>query len=199
MSNTAKLTLPVQTIESTTGTAKTMLEASQAQMGSVPNMYAKMVNSPGLLETYLLGYKRFREDSGFTPVEQEVVLLAISRFNVCTYCMAAHSMIADKMSKVPADILEALRTGGPIPDAKLTALSAFTYILLEQRGNPTPTELNEFKRAGYTERQVLEVILAIAVKTLSNYSNHLFHTEVDRSFEKYAWQPDRLHNTPAAH
>ncbi len=188
MSNTAKLRLPVQTVESTTGTAKTMLEAAQAQMGSVPNMYGNMVNSPGLLETYLLGYKRFREESGFTPVEQEVVLLTISRLNVCTYCMAAHSMIADKMSKVPADILEALRTGSPIPDAKLTALSAFTHILLEQRGTPTTIQLNDFKSAGYTDRQVLEIILAIAVKTLSNFSNHLFHTEVDKPFQKYAWQ-----------
>jgi uncharacterized peroxidase-related enzyme len=193
MSNAAKLTLPVQTIESTHGSAKTMLEESKAQMGSVPNMYANMANSPGLLETYLLGYKRFREESGFTPVEQEVVLLTISRFNVCTYCMAAHSMIADKMSHVPADILEALRTGSSIPDAKLTALSAFTHILLEQRGNATTTELDDFKEAGYTERQVLEIILAIAVKTLSNYSNHIFQTEVDKSFQRYAWQP-----TPSA-
>ncbi len=190
MSNTAKLTLPVQTIESTHGSAKTMLEAAKAQMGSVPNMYGNMVNSPGMLETYLLGYRRFREESGFTPVEQEVVLLTISRFNVCTYCMAAHSMIADKMSKVPAEILEALRTGDPIPDAKLTALSAFTHILLEQRRNPTTIQLNDFKAAGYTDRHVLEIILAISVKTLSNYSNHLFHTEVDTPFQKYAWQAE---------
>jgi len=165
-----------------------MLETAKAQMGFVPNMYANMVNSPGLLETYLLGYKRFRADSGFTPVEQEVVLLTISRFNACTYCMAAHSMIADKMSKVPADVLEALRTGGQIPDAKLAALSSFTHTLLEQRGNPTSEQLNDFKVAGYSDRQVLEIVLAIAVKTLSNYSNHLSHTEVDVPFQKYVWQ-----------
>lgn len=189
MSNTAKLTLPVQTVESTTGTAKTMLESAKAQMGYIPNMYRNMVNSPGLLETYLVGYKRFREESGFTPVEQEVVLLTISRLNVCTYCMAAHSMIAEKVSKISANVLEPLRTGDSIPDAKLTALSTFTRILLEQRGNPTTTQMNDFKGAGYTDRQVLELILAIAVKMLSNYSNHLFHTEVDKPFQQYAWEP----------
>lgn len=78
-----------------------------AQSGFVPDMYAGMVNSPGLLEKYLLGYERFRKESGFTPVEQEVVLLTISRFHGCTYCMTAHSMIAAKMSKVPRDVLEA--------------------------------------------------------------------------------------------
>jgi len=191
VSNTAQLALPPQTIDSSEGTGRTMLEAAKAQMGFVPNMYANMVNSPGLLETYLLGYNRFRADSGFLPVEQEVVLLTISRFNACTYCMAAHSMIADKMSKVPADVLDALRTGGQIADAKLAALSLFTYLLLEQRGNPTPAQLNDFKVAGYSDRQVLEIILAIAVKTLSNYSNHVFHTEVDAPFQKYVWQAKR--------
>lgn len=165
-----------------------MLETAKAQMGFVPNMYANMVNSPGLLETYLFGYNRFRSESGFSAVEQEVVLLTISRFNACTYCMAAHSMIAEKMSKVPADVLEALRTGGSIPDTRLAALSLFTHVLLDQRGNPTSAQLNDFKVAGYSDRQVLEIILAIAVKTLSNYSNHLFHTEVDAPFQKYVWE-----------
>ena len=188
MNNTAQLTLAAQTIESSEGSAKEMLITAKAQMGFVPNMYANMVNSPGLLETYLLGYDRFRTESGFSTVEQEVVLLTISRFNACTYCMAAHSMIADKMSKVPTDVLEALRTGGPIPDARLAALSLFTHVLLVQRGNPTSEQLNDFKVGGYSDRQVLEIILAIAVKTLSNYCNHLFHTEVDAPFQRYLWQ-----------
>ena len=188
MSDTAKLALPSQTIDSSRGSGKAMLETAKAQMGFIPNMYANMVNSPGLLETYLLGYNRFRAESGFSPVEQEVVLLTISRFNACTYCMAAHSMIADKMSKVPADVLETLRTGGPLSDSRLAALSLFTHVLLEQRGNPTPAQLGDFKAAGYSDRQVLEIVLAIAVKTLSNYSNHVFHTVVDAPFQKYVWQ-----------
>jgi hypothetical protein len=92
------------------------------------------------------------------------------------------------MSKVPAEVLAALRAGGPIPDSKLAVLSAFTQILLDQRGNPTPEQLNDFKAVGYTDRQVLEIVLAIAVKTLSNYCNHLFQTSVDTAFQKYVWQ-----------
>ncbi len=190
VSNTAKLTLPAQTIDTTQGVGRSLLENAKAQMGAIPNMYAVMVNSPGLLETYLLGYKRFREDGGFAPVEQEVVLLTISRFNACTYCMAAHSKIADKMSKMPAQVLAALRSGKPIPDPQLAALSSFTEVMLAQRGNPWEEQLSEFKAAGYGERQVLQIILAIAVKTLSNYSNHLFHTNVDGRFQAYAWEPE---------
>jgi alkylhydroperoxidase AhpD family core domain len=188
VNSTAKLTLPTQTIETAEIAGRPLLENAKAQMGAIPNMYGNMVNSPGLLETYLCGYKLFREDGGFTPVEQEVVLLTISRTNACTYCMAAHSMIADKMSHVPAEVLAALRSGGPIPDSKLAALSTFTEVMVSERGNPSEGQLSQFKAAGYSERQVLEIILAIAVKTLSNYSNHLFHTEVDRRFQPYEWQ-----------
>jgi len=85
-------------------------------------MSANMVNSPGLLDTYLKGYKLFRENSGFTPIQQEVVLLAISHENGCEYCMSAHSMIADQMSGVPANILEAIRYDKPIPDSELAVL-----------------------------------------------------------------------------
>ena len=62
------------------------------------------------LETYLDGYNRFRKHSGFTAAEQEVVFLTLSRGNGCDYCMAAHSVIADQMSRVPAPVTEAIRT-----------------------------------------------------------------------------------------
>jgi AhpD family alkylhydroperoxidase len=61
-------------------------------------MYAVMANSPGLLETYATGYAAFREASGFTPAEQEVVLLTVSHENGCEYCVAAHSFLADQVS-----------------------------------------------------------------------------------------------------
>lgn len=191
MENTAKLNLSPKTIDTAEGTGRKLLEQAKAQSGFVPNMYAGMVNSPGLLETYLLGYERFRKESGFSPVEQEVVLLTISRFHGCTYCMAAHSMIAAKMSKVPTDVLEALRSGGTLPDHKLQALSRFTELMLEHRGRPKSEDLEEFERAGYNDRHVLEIILAIAVKTISNYSNHVLHTQTDAPFQGYAWSAER--------
>jgi AhpD family alkylhydroperoxidase len=151
-------------------------------------MYAAMANSPALLETYMDGYDRFRNDSGFTPAEQEVVFLTISRNNGCDYCMAAHSLIADKISKVPPPVTEAIREGRAIPDAKLAALSTFTETLLATRGLPSKADVQAFLSAGYEERHVLEIILAIAVKTMSNYSNHLFHTPLDAMFVTREWK-----------
>lgn len=183
----AKLTLSAQTPASAEPQAAQRLKEAQERLGFVPNMYANMANSPGVLETYLGGYDRFRSESGFSPSEQEVIFLAISRFNGCTYCMAAHSMIAEKMSKVPSDVLKALRAGTPLPDLRLQALAEFTHVMLASSGKPTPQDLQQFLSAGFRERAVLEIILAIAVKTLSNYSNHVFHTQTDPAFAAYAW------------
>jgi uncharacterized peroxidase-related enzyme len=182
-----RLTLAFQTLETAAPKTKAVLEKTKAQLGFIPNMYAGMANSPGLLETYMFGYDRFRKDSGFTPVEQEVVFLTISRTNGCDYCVAAHSVIADKSSKVPLPVTEAIRNGRSIPETKLAALSVFTAALLTARGLPSRAQVQTFLAAGYEERQVLELILAIAVKTLSNYSNHLLHTPLDAVFAGREW------------
>lgn len=142
------------------------------------------------METYTTGYDRFRKDSGFSPVEQEVVFLTISVLNGCEYCAAAHSFIADKMSKVPSEVTDAIRNGEEIPDAKLSALSEFTRVLFEKRGNPSREEAQAFLAAGYKEKQILEIILALAVKTLSNYPNHIFQTPVDDAFSSRKWSKE---------
>ena len=189
MTDAAKLTLSPKTLETADPRAKAILEKAKAQVGFIPNMYAGMANSPGLLQTYLDGYASFRTYSGFTPAEQEVVFLTISRENGCDYCMAAHSMIADKASKVSPDVLRAIRSGASISDTKLAALNAFTSHMFATRGRPTAASLKAFLDAGYTEAQVLEIVLALAVKTLSNYANHVNNPKVDDAFAAYAWSP----------
>lgn len=163
------------------------LEEALNQLGFVPNLYSAMAHSPGLLDTYMHGYERFRSLSGFTPVEQEVVLLAISRENSCTYCVAAHSFVADNLSGVPAAVTNAIRDGVPVPDARLAALHDFTQTLVKKRGLASQADAQAFLAAGFSERHMLEIVLAMAVKTLSNYTNHLFHTPLDGLFAGRAW------------
>lgn len=174
------------TLDTAEGGSRDVLEKAKRSVGFVPNMYQGMAVVPGLLDTYLDGYARFREDAGFKPSEQETVFLAISLFNGCDYCTAAHSMLADKKSAVPADSLAALRAGVPLPDARLEALRTFTEVMVESRGNPTEAQVADFRAAGFDERHLLGIILAIAVKTLSNYTNHLFKPKVDAVFSAYS-------------
>jgi uncharacterized peroxidase-related enzyme len=181
----------MQTVETAEPQGRTLLEQAKRRLGMIPNMYAYMVNSPGLLSTYLHGYDLFRKQSGFTPAEQEVIFLTISHENGCDYCMAAHSVIADKQSHVPPAVTDAIRNGSTIPDQKLRALSDFTRTMFETRGRPDSSHVDGFLAAGYTERHVLEIILALAVKTLSNYANHVFHTPVDSVFAQRMWNASK--------
>ncbi|GAC1428139.1 MAG: carboxymuconolactone decarboxylase family protein [Burkholderiaceae bacterium] len=189
MTNIAQLSLPPTNLQTAKGRTKEVLEAGKKSAGGIPNMYAGMANAPALLDTYLHGYQLFRNESGFTPAEQELVFLSIARVNECTYCVAAHSFIAGAVSKTPEQAVQAVRNDTPIADAKLSALSAFTQTMVSSRGKPTPDQLTAFLAAGYTENNVLEIILAIAVKTISNYSNHVLHTSVDPMFQAHAWTP----------
>ena len=148
-------------------------------------MYANMANVPGVLSTYLHGYDLFRKHSGFTAAEQEVVFLAVSQYNGCDYCTAAHSMLADKMSGVPSDILQAIRTRTSIPDTKLAALASMTVEIVAKHGQPDHAVVKAFLDAGYSESQLLNIVLAAAVKVLSNYTNQAFGTAVDEKFAAY--------------
>lgn len=188
MTKKGVLHLDAKTEETAAANAKEILTQTKKAMGFVPNMYGNMANSPSAFEIYSKGYSLFREKSGFTPPEQEVVFLTISRENDCAYCMAAHSLVGDKMTKVPAPVLAAVRDGADIEDVKLSALSQFTRHLLLSKGRPLNAEVAAFLKVGYKEEQILEIVLAIAVKTISNYTNHLFDTPVDPAFSAYLWK-----------
>jgi len=168
----------------------TVLAAAKAAVGFIPNMYGGMVNSPGLLETYLDGYGRFRQSGRFTAQEQETIFLVISRENGCDYCVTAHSMIAAKKSGVSEEALAAIREGREISDPKLAALARFTAHMHHSRGLPTRAEVAAFKAAGYSDEHIYEIILAQAVKTISNYANHIQHTKVDDVFAAFNWESD---------
>lgn len=189
MSSNYQITLTARTVHDAEPRARASLESAQKALGFTPNMYANMANSSILLDSYLYTYGLFRQESGFTPVEQEVVFLTISRENGCHYCMAAHSFVADAMSKVPVEVTNAIRDGREVPDAKLQALSVYTKTILNSRGHPCQESTAAFLSAGYTEQHILSIVQAIAVKVMSNYANHLFSTPLDEVFKGRVWQP----------
>lgn len=183
----APTNLAMLTLDTAPPESRSVLERAKKQVGMLPNMYAFMAHIPGLLESYLYGYERFRQESGFAPPEQEVVFLAISRENACHYCVAAHSYIADMQSGLPAQVTDAIRDDGPIADTRLAALAAFTRTMVRTRGRPTASDFEGFLAEGYTDRHVLAIILAIGVKTFSNYTNHFADTPLDGVFQGRAW------------
>jgi uncharacterized peroxidase-related enzyme len=178
--------LPPITLASANEAQAPLLSRAQSQLGFVPHMYARMAHAPGLLSTYLQGYGLFRSASGFSPIEQEVVLLTISQVHGCDYCVAAHSMVATRVAQMDAELLNALREGQPVNDPKLAALQALTQDLVLSRGRPCPDRVAAFQAVGHDERQLLQIVLALAVKVISNFSNHAFDTPLDDAFAPFA-------------
>lgn len=173
-------------IESAPEAAKPLLEGSRKNMGMIPGLHAVMAEAPGLLEGYQTLHGLFA-DTSFNANEQTVVWQTINVENECHYCVPAHTAIANMM-KVPEEITEALRNETRLPDDRLEALRNFTLKVVRKRGNVTKDDLQAFYDAGYGRRQVLEVILGVAQKTMSNYVNHIAGTPVDEPFRKFEWK-----------
>lgn len=167
--------------------SKELLRMVESKFGFTPNLTRILAEAPAALEAYLtLG--RLLEQSSLTPHEQEVVILTISLENQCEYCIAVHTAVA-KIKKLDPRVLEALRAGDVIPDARLQALSRFTAAVVRQRGQVPPGALRAFFLAGFTRQQVLEIVVATSLKVLSNYANLLAETPLDAAFAPHAWEP----------
>ncbi len=165
--------------------AQPTMEQAKQVFGFVPNLVRGMANSPALAEGYLT-LSGLYANSSLTPQEQQVALLAVSRYNGCDYCVAAHSMVAE-MAQLPADAIQALRDDRPIDDPKLEALRVFTANMVDKRGWLDEADIQAFLDAGFDMQQVGDVILAVGMKTLSNYFNHIARTPLDEAMNPYAW------------
>jgi AhpD family alkylhydroperoxidase len=179
------LSFPVHTSDTASEDGKKALQASVDMYGSIPNLHGVMAESPALLEAYQALNTIFMKSS-LSSDERNVVWLAVNYENDCHYCMAAHSMIA-KMSGLDEAHIEALRSGTKLSDPKLETLRAFTVHMLSARGWAAPEQLAAMEAAGYSAQTLLDVVLGIGMKTLSNYTNHLADTPVDEGFSKFAW------------
>jgi uncharacterized peroxidase-related enzyme len=163
------------------------LGRAEKGFGFAPNLIRILADAPPAAHAYLDLGARFGATS-LTPGEQQVVLLTTSFENGCDYCMAAHSMVAG-MVGLDADTLAALRDGSDLPDARLDALRTFTRTVVRDRGRVSSDDLRGFLGAGFTRANVLEVLTGVAMKTLSNYTNHLAETPLDAAFEAQRWAP----------
>lgn len=166
-----------------------LLEGAEKAFGFIPNLAGVLASAPATLKAYMTLGQIF-EQSSFSPAERQVAILAISRFNECGYCMAAHSVIAG-MQQVPDAVIDAIRNDRPIEDARLEALRKFTSTMVEKRGWLADEDLAAFLKAGFDSAQVLEVILAISFKTISNYVNHIADTPLDGAFAARKWRPSQ--------
>ncbi|AUC76857.1 MULTISPECIES: carboxymuconolactone decarboxylase family protein [unclassified Olleya] len=179
-------TLKIHNIASAPEQAKPLLEGSQKAYGMIPGLHGVLAGAPQLLDAYQKLHELFTQTS-FNEEELTVVWQAINVEHGCHYCVPAHTGIA-KMMKVDDAITEALRNEAPLENPKLEALRTMTLTIVRNRGNVTQDDLTTFYAAGYGEQQVLEIILGLSQKVISNYTNHIANTPVDDAFKAFAWK-----------
>lgn len=175
----------IHTVDTAPEGSKAMLEGAKKQMGMVPNLFGVLAESPSTLQAYQQLHQAFL-DTSFNLEELTVVWQTINVEHECGYCVPAHTGIAHSMKVDPA-LTEALRNKAAMPTAKLQALQDATLSIVRNRGNISEAELAAFYAAGYGQQQVLEIILGLSQKVISNYTNHVAKTPVDDVFKKFAW------------
>lgn len=178
-------TFTKHTVETSPENSKAILAGAEKQMGVIPGLYAVMAESPEILKAYKELHQLFTATS-FNAEELTVVWQTINVEHGCTYCVPAHTAIAISMN-VDSALTEALRNNEAMPTEKLQTLHDLTLSMVRNRGNVAKDELSAFFAAGYTQKQVLEIILGLSQKVISNYVNHVAETPVDPMFESFTW------------
>ena len=167
--------------EASTSTAgRALLAKTRELFGFAPNLAVAMSADPAALGGYLQVLQAFA-GTCLGPLEQQIVLMAVSRANQADYSVAVHATLASQLG-APASLVKAIGTGAAIEDSKYAALRRFAEALTVGRGQVSDAELEDFLAAGYGREAVVAVAFGTAVKTFANAIAHLAHTPVDEAF-----------------
>lgn len=176
----------IHTPESAPTDSKEILEHTKTSFGMIPNLEGVMATSPSLLKSYSFMWDEF-ENTDLTPIERQIVYQVCNFENTCKYCVPWHTLLSRKAGMDSQDI-EALRNGSPLNSPKHEALRVFTKEVVLQRGKISQHTLSNFISAGYTSQNALEVIMGVAIKTMSNYTNSIAATPLDSQVQNFVWK-----------
>lgn len=144
--------------------------------GKVPNIFQFMGNSPTVLKGFL-AFSDAANHTSFTPQQREQISLVVSEANHCNYCISAHTTLATKEGLPSQQIMQARQ--GEARDAKMQAILRFAKQAVEKRGKISEQEINQLKKAGVNDKEIVELVLVIGVNMFTNYFNNMLDTPVD--------------------
>jgi uncharacterized peroxidase-related enzyme len=165
------------TADNTPAASLPLLDAVNKQLGVIPNLMKVVGNSPAALEGYLslsgaLGKGTLGAKTG------ERIALAVAELNACNYCLSAHSYLAANLAKLDAAEIEANRRGTS-DDAKAAAAVRFATQVVKARGHVVDADVAAVKAAGFSQGEIIEIVVHVALNTLTNYVNEVAQTEID--------------------
>ncbi|WP_353204991.1 carboxymuconolactone decarboxylase family protein [Sphingomonas sp.] len=165
------------TIADAPAKSQPLLEMVNAQLGVVPNMFRLIANSPATLEGYL-GVGAALAKGALPAATRERIALAVAEVNGCDYCLSAHTYLGRNLAKLDDAEMTANRSGAS-NDPKADAAVRFAATLVRERGQVSDVDLSGVKLAGYSDAQILEILLHVALNTFTNYVNEALKTEID--------------------
>ena len=168
---------PPASIETSPAASQPLLQAVKKQIGTVPNLFRLVGTSPAALEGYL-GLNGALAKGALEAPTRERIALAVAEINGCDYCLSAHSYLGKNLAKL-SDVEIAANRNGSSGDAKAAAAVGFAVKLVEARGHVTDADIKAVKDAGYSDAQLIEIVLHVALNTLTNYVNEVAKTEID--------------------
>jgi len=173
--------------ENTAPLASSALLAKVKQhYGFIPNALGAMATSSKALEAYM-ALDRMVNETSFSDIERNIVLLTVTREGNCSYCVAAHTAFA-QMDGVPGEIIEALREGRPLVDSRLEALHQFATAVAAHNGDVSEDEMDAFLDHGFSREQALEVVLIHANKVIAMQANRIMGTDLDQALSGARWE-----------
>lgn len=168
-------TITVPTRDTVSAANQGMFDALKGQLGFVPNLYATFAYSENALGTYLALQSA---KSSLNAKAREVVNLVVSQVNECEYCLAAHTALGKMNGFTDNQILD-LRAGAAPFDAKFDALARLTRSITVTRGHADQALVDAFFAAGWTKENLIDAIVLIGDKTVSNYLHATTRVPVD--------------------
>ena len=175
MTTTEKRTFTVPAKADVSETNQAIFDNLHKMVGFVPNLYAYFAKNETALNDYLGLQNR---KSTLRAKEREIINLVTSQVNGCRYCQSAHTAFGKMNGLTEEEILE-VRKGAASFDSKLDALVKFTFSVVENRGRATEESKEAFFAAGYTEANMIDVVIVVGDKTISNYIHNLTNIEID--------------------
>lgn len=168
-------TFKVPTREEVSPANQTNFDNLKKAVGKVPNLYAALAYSNNALTNYLTLQSG---KSSLKAKEKEVVNLVVSQVNECDYCLSAHTIIGKLNGFTDDQVLE-IRSGEVSFDSKLNALAALVKDMVENRGKASSESVDNFYAAGYTDENLIDVIILIGDKTITNYLHAITKVPID--------------------
>lgn len=168
--------LPEVTAATATPEQQALLDATERQLGRLPNLYRTIANAPAALEGYL-AFRAALAGGVLSPVLREQLALTVAELNSCQYCVSAHTLRGSQLGLSEAELLGVRMADHA--DERTRAALRFARAVATEGGDISDDDLAAARAAGLNDADLAEIVGHVALNVFSNYFSHVAQPELD--------------------